>query len=251
MKLPSLKDNVVLITGSTRGIGWEIARQFASQECKVILNGFSNQDLLNQRVEEIQSLYGCQVEGILADFSDPKQIIDCYKKIFSSHKKLDIVVNNAGVMKDALIGMIAEPIIQETFQLNALGVIHSMQQAARIMSRHQSGSIINLSSIIGTHGNAGQLVYASTKSAVIGATKSAAKELAPKGIRVNGIAPGFIDTDMTRSLPEDKHAALVESVKMGRIGTPEDVAMVALFLGSDMARYVTGQIIGVDGGMLV
>lgn len=246
-----LKDKVAFITGSTRGIGLATAKILAEHGCKVVLNGRSDEKLLNQKVQEIKDEFGVEAIGIMADFGDPEQIANCYKEIYKNFKQLDIAVNNAGIMEDALIGMISQENIDKSFSINALGVIHSIQAAARIMTRKGSGSIINVSSIIGTNGNEGQLVYSSTKAAIIGATKSAAKELAPNNIRVNSVCPGFIDTDMTKGLSPDKFQERVDSIKMGRIGAPVDVAKVIYFLASPLSEYVTGQIIGVDGGMLV
>lgn len=170
-----------------------------------------------------------------------------YKRI----KRLDILVNNAGVLDDALIGMVTRDQIQQVFDVNTFGLLYCSQYAARLMARNQCGSIVNLSSIIATHGNEGQAVYGGSKAAVIGITKSLAKELAQNNIRVNAIAPGFIDTDMTRALPAEVFQARVDSIKMGRIGHPDEVANVALFLASNLSTYVTGQTIGVDGGMLI
>jgi 3-oxoacyl-[acyl-carrier protein] reductase len=141
--------------------------------------------------------------------------------------------------------------VNRTFEINTFGAIHHLQGAARLMKRKGSGSIINLTSIVGVNGNLGQIVYSSSKAALVGLTRSASKELAPAGIRVNAVAPGFIDTDMTQALPEDKYADRMSSIAMGRIGTPEDVARVIAFLADEDAAYVTGQIIGVDGGMLI
>jgi len=160
-------------------------------------------------------------------------------------------VNNAGVLQDGLIGMIAEKDIDETLSTNIKGIINFTQAAARLMSRGKSGSIINISSIIGRFGNKGQLVYGASKAAVIGATLSAAKELAPNGIRVNAIAPGYINTDMIQQVPPEIDQERRASIGMDRIGEPEDVANLSLFLGSDMSAYITGQTIGVDGCMLV
>ena len=147
--------------------------------------------------------------------------------------------------------MISSAKLEEAYRVNALGTIYIMQYASRMMMKHKAGSIINTSSIVGVHGNAGQVAYAASKAAVIGITTSAAKELAPLGIRVNAIAPGFIDTDMVRSLSPEKFKERLDSIKMGRIGTPQDVANCALFLASDLSSYITGQVIGVDGGMLI
>lgn len=158
---------------------------------------------------------------------------------------------NAGVLEDALIGMVATEQINYVFKVNTFGVLYCSQYASRLMARNGGGSIILVSSIIGTNGNTGQAVYGGSKAAVIGITKSLSKELANQNIRVNAIAPGFIDTDMARSLSEEKFKERITSIKMGRIGQPEEVANVALFLASDLSSYVTGQIIGVDGGMLI
>ncbi|MNV57065.1 3-oxoacyl-[acyl-carrier-protein] reductase FabG [compost metagenome] len=162
-----------------------------------------------------------------------------------------MLINNAGVLDDALIGMVQQQQIERTFSTNSYSALYCSQYAARLISRSGGGSIINMASIIGKVGNAGQAVYAGSKAAVIGITQSLAKELAVSQIRVNAIAPGFIDTDMARSLPQAKFDERVASIAMGRIGTPDEVASVALFLASDLSRYVTGQVIGVDGGMLI
>jgi 3-oxoacyl-[acyl-carrier protein] reductase len=160
-------------------------------------------------------------------------------------------VANAGQLHDALLGMITPQMLQETFAVNAFGVAYCCQYAARLMGRNNRGSIIAVSSIIGVEGNSGQTVYGGSKAAVIGMVKSMAKELAPQGIRVNAVAPGFIDTDMARSIPADIFKERLSSIAMNRIGSPKDVADVCVFLASDMSTYVTGQVVGVDGGMLI
>ena len=194
--------------------------------------------------------YDCEVYTACYDVRD----IEAIKKTFSWIKKefgqLNVLVNNAGVLDDALLGMIDQKQIQTTFATNIEGVIHHMQYAARLMKKN-GGSIVNLSSIIGRTGNTGQTVYSASKAAVIGATYSAAKELAPHSIRVNAVAPGFIDTDMTKQLSEEKYAERLKEIKMGRIGKAEEVANTIWFLGSDLSTYVTGQVIGVDGGMVI
>lgn len=247
----NLNGKVTFVTGSTRGIGWASAQILAQHGATVILNGTSNSDLLNQRVEEIKNLHGVEADRFLGDVGDPAAVKECYASIFKKYKRLDILVNNAGIMEDSLLGMITLQNIEKTFRVNVSGVILNMQYAARLMARNQSGSIINLSSIVGRFGNAGQVVYGGSKAAVIGITLSAAKELAPMNIRVNAIAPGFIDTDMVRQLPRDKFEERLQSIKMKRIGTPEDIAKAVLFFASDLSSYVTGQVLGVDGGMLI
>lgn len=223
----------------------------AAEGAIVILNGRSSKEILEERVEQIKSEYGTECFSLLADAGDPAAVGGCYKEIFKRFKRLDVLVNNAGILEHALLGMIPAVMARTVLNVNTLGPLLHMQEAARLMSRHQSGSIINLTSIVGRFGMEGESVYAASKAAVIGMTMAAAKELAPKNIRVNAVAPGFIDTDMTRQLPADKFADRLKSVKMNRIGRPEDIANVILFLASDSSSYVTGQVIGVDGGMLV
>ncbi len=246
-----LKDKVAFITGSTRGIGWATAKVFAQQGAKLIINGHSDQNLLDQRVAEIKNTYGVECTGILCDVSDTPALKTCYQDIFKLHKRLDILVNNAGILHDALLGMISSEDIERSFKVNAISVLENLQQAARLMSRHNNGAIVNVASIIAVRGNAGQSLYAASKSAVLGLTLAAAKELAPQGIRVNAVAPGLIDTDLVQALPPQIITERLTGVRMGRIGSPEEVANAILFLSSDLASYVTGQVLGVDGGIII
>ena len=245
-----LEGKVCLVTGATRGIGWATAEMFAQHGAILVLNARSG-ELLEQRRQSIQERFGTPVSAFAADAGDPAAVQACYMDIFKQHKKLDVLVNNAGIMLDALLGMISADLIHSVVQTNVAGSIFHLQAAARLMTRAKSGSIVNLTSIIGRQGKEGQTVYAASKAAIIGLTLAASKELAPKGIRVNAVAPGMIDTDMTRQLPEARHQDAVRSIKMGRIGHPAEVAQTILFLASDMASYVTGQVIGVDGGMII
>ena len=246
-----LNGKIAFVTGSTRGIGWAVARTFAREGATVILNGVSDQAKLDERATELRGEFGGDCFGILSDVCDPASVKACYGEIFKKYKRLDVLVNNAGVLQDALLGMIPEASINRMMQINTVGPIYHLQEAARLMSRNKSGSIINISSIIGRVGNEGQAVYGASKAALIGLTLSAAKELASKNIRVNAIAPGFIGTDMVRQLPAAKYDERVRSIKMGRVGEPEDVANAVLFLASDLSSYITGQVLGVDGGMLI
>ena len=248
--MSDLGDRVALVTGSTRGIGWAVAQLLAERGATVVVNG-TDPDRVEQRAEELRQRFDRPAGGIAGDAAQPAEVRAVYQAIFREHGRLDVLVNNAGILEDALIGMVSDEAVERTLAINTSGPIHHLQGAARLMRRRRSGSIVNLTSIVGVHGNAGQIVYSSSKAAVVGLTRSAAKELAPVGIRVNAVAPGFIDTDMTRALPGDKHAERVASIAMGRIGTPDDVARVIAFLAGDDAAYVTGQVIGVDGGMLI
>ncbi|ELA00683.1 3-oxoacyl-ACP reductase [Cupriavidus sp. TKC] len=246
-----LKDKIALVTGAARGIGYATAELFAHEGAHVVLSGRSVEHLEAAQARLGEAVPGVQTTLLQLDVARPDSVRDAFQALFKQTKRLDVLVSNAGVLDDALISMVTEAQIQRVFEPNTYGVLYCSQYASRLMARNKGGSIINLASIIGTNGNVGQAVYAGSKAAVIGITKSLAKELAPQNIRVNAIAPGFIDTDMARSIGAEKFAERVASVRMGRVGTPEEIAKVALFLASDLSSYVTGQVIGVDGGMLI
>lgn len=247
MSQTDLSSRVAIVTGGSRGIGFAIAEKLAN----LILCGHTEGAVLSAAAESIKSRFGVEVVTCAGDIGNPETTQKIAKAAFSNFKQLDILVNNAGVLLDGLIGMIANEDVEATLSTNVKGVIHMTQSCARLMERKGGGSIINITSIIGRFGNKGQLVYGASKAAVIGATYSAAKELANKSIRVNAIAPGYIDTDMIRGIDPETDAERRSSIAMGRIGTPEDIANTALYLASDLSNYVTGQVIGVDGGMLI
>ena len=185
------------------------------------------------------------------DLADVDAVAAVFKQIFSQFGRLDGLVNNAGVLHEGLLGMIRAEDIDHVLAVNVKAPLMMMQYASRMMARSRTGSIVNLVSIMGVNGAAGLSLYSASKAALVGATRSASKELAAKGIRVNAISPGFIDTDMTRAMPQAAHAKRVESIGMGRAGTPREVAELVAFLLGDSSAYITGQIIGIDGQMVV
>jgi 3-oxoacyl-[acyl-carrier protein] reductase len=242
-----LQNKTVLVTGATRGIGRAVCEACAEQGARLIVTG-RNEALLADVVAAIPGAEHLHYVMDVTNDDNVKAVFDdlLQKKIF-----VDCIVNNAGVMIDATLQMATMDVYEQIYKVNVQGSISVAQKAIKHMLRKRSGSIINLSSIIGTNGNAGQTIYGSSKSAIIGFTKSLSKELAPLGIRVNAVAPGFIDTDMTAGMDEKFYKKNVESIGMRRIGTPQDVARVVVFLASDLSGYVTGQVIGVDGGMVI
>jgi 3-oxoacyl-[acyl-carrier protein] reductase len=245
-----LKNRICLITGANRGIGAVIAKTFAAQGAHLWLTA-REPGKLDDLKKECQSLSGTEVNCLYFDVRQENQVKQAFRQLHSEVKGLDVLVNNAGILQDALLGMVTSSQLEAVYQTNVFGALYCSQYASRLMARRKGGSIINLSSIIGKNGNAGQAVYSGSKAAVIGMTQSLAKELASQKIRVNAIAPGFIDTDMARQLSPTIFQQRVNSVAMGSIGQAKDIANAALFFASDLSTYVTGQVLGVDGGMLI
>lgn len=244
-----LSDRVAVVTGASRGIGRACAITFAEAGAHVVLSA-REAAALEETAASIRAAGGtCSI--VAGDLADPAFVEALMRGVLRDHGRLDVLLNNAGALSDGLMGMIKPEQMSASLQVNLVAAIQASHLAARLMTRRRSGSIINMSSIMGVQGAAGQTVYAAGKAGLIGLTKSAAKELAPSGVRVNAIAPGLIDTDMLSGLTEEKKTERIASVSMRRAGTPDEVADVALFLASDLSRYVTGQVIGVDGGMII
>ncbi|KMZ53836.1 3-oxoacyl-[acyl-carrier-protein] reductase [Dorea sp. D27] len=245
-----MEGKVALVTGGSRGIGRAIALELAKGGATVVINYNGSQDKAMDLKEEIESrggraeVYQCNV----SDFAKCEELVQGIVKQFGS---LDILVNNAGITKDGLLMKMSEEDFDKVIDVNLKGAFNTIRFASRQMLKQRSGRIINLSSVVGVAGNAGQANYASSKAGVIGLTKAAAKELASRGITVNAIAPGFIETDMTDALPEKVKEATVSQIPLARFGRPEDVAKLAAFLASEASAYITGQVIHVDGGMVM
>ena len=244
-----LKNKKILITGATGGIGKAIAFLFAKNNAELFLTG-RNKKKLDKLKSQILRLYKVKISIYVFDISNYDEIKNAFKNIFLKTKNIDVLINNAGTLKDNFIGMISNRDINNLINTNLIGPINFTQLVSKIIVKKNS-SIINISSIVGKSGNSGQVLYSSSKSGLLGFTLSAAKELASKGIRVNAIAPGLIKTKLIKNIPHKMYSEILSSIKMNRIGKPIDVANVALFLSSDLSSYVTGQIIGVDGGMII
>jgi 3-oxoacyl-[acyl-carrier protein] reductase len=245
-----LYGKIALVTGASRGIGKAIIELFAQHGAVVYANA-RNIGCLDNYADELKSKYNTEVVPLYFDVIEGNSVKAAFMRIKKEHGRLDILVNNAGLMKYALIGMISSDMIREVFEVNVFAVANMIQIASKFMIKQKSGSIVNMSSIVGITGGKGQLAYSAAKGAIIAMTKSAAKELASENIRVNAIAPGMIDTDLFRSIGDERIADSFKAIGMGRLGTPEDVAKVCTFLASDLSEYVTGQVIGVDGAALI
>ena len=246
MKL--LEGKVALITGAARGIGKAIALKYAAQGCDIAFTDLVI-DENGKKTEEEIAAFGVKVKGYASNAADFEACHNVVAEIVKDLGHLDILVNNAGITKDGLMMRMSEGQWDAVIGVNLKSAFNFIHAVTPVMMRQRGGSIINMASVVGVHGNAGQCNYSASKAGMIGLAKSIAQELGSRGVRANAIAPGFIITDMTAQLSEEIRKEWCNKIPLRRGGTPEDVADIAVFLGSDMSSYVTGQVIQVDGGM--
>jgi len=247
MKL--LENKTVLITGASRGIGKGIATVFAEHGANVLFTYSSSVDAANALETELQAL-GVQAKGYQSNAADFEQAQELVENVLADFSKIDVLINNAGITKDNLLMRISEEDFDKVIEVNLKSVFNLTKAVQRTMLKQRHGSIINISSVVGVKGNAGQSNYAASKAGIIGFSKSVALELGSRNIRCNVIAPGFIETEMTAKLSEEVVAGWRAGIPLKRGGTPNDVANACVFLASDLSSYITGQVINVDGGML-
>jgi 3-oxoacyl-[acyl-carrier protein] reductase len=241
-----LSGKVAFVTGSTRGIGHAVASALYAAGAKVAIVGRDA-----DRARAVADALGARAAGVACDVADGTQVESAIAAAEQALGPIDILVNNAGLTRDNILLRLSEADWDTVLDANLKGAFFTTRSVIKGMMKRRSGRIVNISSIVGLTGNKGQANYAASKAGLIGFTKSVAKEYASRGILVNAIAPGFIETDMTAALPEEGRKALLEGIALGRLGRPEDVAGAVVFLASDLAAYVTGQVLVVDGGMVI
>ena len=237
-----------VVTGGSRGLGRAICLELAKGGANVVLCYAGNEAAAGETVSACEAL-GAKALAVRCDVAQADEVKALMDAAVQAFGRIDILVNNAGITRDGLLMMMKEADFDAVINANLKGTFLCMKAVSRLMMKQRYGRIVNLSSVVGLRGNAGQVNYAASKAGVIGMTKSLAKELASRGVTVNAVAPGFIDTDMTAAMPQAAREATLASIPMGRMGAPEDVAKAVAFLASDEAAYVTGQVLAVDGGM--
>ena len=246
----NLNNKVALITGGSRGIGKEIALELAENGVNIVISYVNNMEKATAVIDEIIS-YGVKAMAVCADVSVEEDVLHMIKTVEEEFGTIDILVNNAGITKDNLIIRMKEEDWDSVMDVNLKGTFLCTKAVSRIMMKKRYGKIINITSVVGIMGNAGQSNYSASKAGVIGFTKSMAKELASRGIRVNAIAPGFIETDMTEVLKDEIKDTMLKAIPLNSFGNPKDIANLVVFLASERSDYITGQIINVDGGMVM
>ncbi len=242
---------VALVTGASRGIGAAVVRAFAGRGYAVALNCSSEGSLAEAQAlaDELSAVCNVETLCIRADVSDFAAVKEMVAQIMDKWGRIDVLVNNAGITRDGLLMRMTEEAFDQVIDVNLKGAFNCLRHVAPVMMKQRSGRIVNVSSVVGLYGNAGQVNYAASKAGVVGITKSAAKELAARGVTVNAVAPGFIETAMTQAMGEKAIDAVLDRIALKEFGKPEDVANAVSFLASDEARYITGQVLAIDGGM--
>ena len=246
----NLKDKVAVVTGAARGIGKEIAIDLAKNGAKIIVSDILI-EMAEETAAEIKKEYGVDTLAIKTDVSSMSDTEELIKTTMSTFGSVDILVNNAGVTRDNLIMRMTEEEWDFVININLKGVFNCIKSVTRTMMKQRAGKIINITSVVGQMGNAGQINYSASKAGVIGMTKTTAKELSSRGINVNAVAPGFIQTEMTDRLPETAKDGLKQMIPLKKLGNPQDIAKAVSFLASDASSYITGQVLNVDGGMVM
>jgi 3-oxoacyl-[acyl-carrier protein] reductase len=244
----TLKGKTAVVTGGYRGIGKAIAIKLASMGANVVINDIGAPETADDTVNELKS-FGVDAQAVSANVSVEEEVNGMFAKVIEKFGHIDILVNNAGITRDGLLMKMKESDWQSVLDVNLKGVFLCTKAVVRPMMQQKGGSIVNITSVVGITGNAGQANYSASKAGVIGFTKSIAKEIGSKGVRVNAVAPGFINTKMTEALPEEVKKAYMANIPLKRYGEPEEIAEVVAFLCEDRSRYMTGQVLKVDGGM--
>lgn len=242
------ENKIVLVTGAGRGIGASIARRFASEGAEVIVNYSGNDEAAQKTVDEITATGG-QAQKYKCSVNDSESVKVMIDEIIKKFGRIDILVNNAGITKDGLMLRMTDEDFDRVIDVNLKGTFNCTKYVSKYMLKQKLGKIINISSVVGLSGNAGQVNYSASKAGIIGITKSAAKELSSRGITVNAVAPGYVDTDMTKVLSDNIRNEILKNIPLQRMGNVEDISNCVAFLASEDASYITGQVISVDGGM--